>query len=144
MFLFYCCCQGLFDFIFSLFLFRFGLKYLYCIFVSLLICKHNILKTMKSDLAGYKCFLLWCKWWQDNFILQFCLLSFPERFNMNAVIKCMYGSFFQFFAKLAKDIVFNTKVYSFLLRKSTLSRILYWKEWNLESIVAKRVNFTPI
>ena len=63
---------------------------------------------------------------------------------MNAVIKCMYGSFFFFFAKLAKDIVFNTNVYSFLLRKSTLSRILYWKEWNVESIVAKRVNFTPI
>ena len=51
----------------------------------------------------------------------------------------MYGSFFQFFAKLAKDIVFIPKVYSFLLRKKTLSRILYWKEWNVESIDVKRV-----
>ena len=139
MFLFYCCCQGLFNFIFSLFLFGFLLKYLYCVFVFLLTCKHNILKSMKYDLASYKCFLLWYKWCQDNFILQFSLLSFPKRFNMNAFIKYMYGSFFQFFAKLAKDIVFIPKVYSFLLRKKTLSRILYWKEWNVESIVVKRV-----
>ena len=30
------------------------------------------------------------------------------------------------------------KVYSFLLRKSTLLRILYWKECKVVSIVAKR------
>lgn len=54
---------------------------------------------------------------------------------MNLVIEIMCRSFFQSLTMFA-----ILKVYSFVLRKSTILHISYWKERNAMSIVAKRGN----
>ena len=40
--------------------------------------------------------------------------------------------------KMQRAVFVIPKVYSFLLRKSTLLRILFWKERNVVPLVAKR------
>ena len=70
---------------------------------------------------------LWCKYWQDNVILKFFFL---KRYV------------WEFLSKSYKISVMFVipKVYSFLLRKNTLLRILHRKEHKVVPIVVKHGN----
>ena len=52
--------------------------------------------------------------------------------------KMFIGVSSKVFQKEQRAVFVIPKVYSFLLRKSTLLRILFWKERKVVSIVAKR------
>ena len=68
---------------------------------------------------------LWCKWRQDKIVLKFRLQFFPKTLNMKVVKKMCIGASSKVLQKEQRAVFVIPKVYSFLLRKSTLLRILY-------------------
>ena len=123
-------------FCFFLLLLSWPLEYLYLVLVFLLIYKYNLSKSIKYDLEDCHCHLLdyTVQEWQSgvcdsriksfwNFVSN---LSQIHLTWMQSKKMCI-GVSSKVLQKEQRAVFVIPKVYSFLLKKSTLLRILYWK-----------------